>query len=499
MAFRARLVVIAAVALACIGAAPIRPAHVARAYGPVAPENSFSSQNGRAITPIDIDHYIDPDVVGAKRKLAEELMSIMPPTRRGDFLYVGKDGTVLSNRDAVVNAYLHSLQSRNTGPFGPLYKTRAATHNSPASPRSVLFRGRVVPLTAYPPPITTNDHGPYFREYSTLGTTSAFGFVTVPCGDERFNYGDAGFTYFGENGYSGGQTEGGLQTLSKSGYYDNLSIALYARNGAGYLPVTYPQNYECGSPIELVYGQLPDPNRGMFYTSASIPQYTPTYYNLPGGTVISNYVSYVFQNLPSDFYQPGYDNASGAATPCTSCYMRRMDAIAQQSYNPYSGECFGLCNGALDIRWDQVFMGQTTFYSNTPQLITINLAVSTTAWFGGLEFLPDANAVQSSPANYNQPDNFDFEGINLNGGTLPYYPTAAKFTIPLNPLPLTVTETLHKECTNGDPYNYGTYRYFPGQTDDFNNRTVPAGHEYIEQVQYAGQKICNYQGLPIRR
>lgn len=368
---------------------------------PVAAKDSFTNESGIDITDSDIDRFIDPDVTGADRALAKRLMASMPQERRGDFLYMDGKGKVLSNRDAIRNAYLADLPRTS--------KIAVARESNALSPQ------------VYPPVVGGNQGGAYLREYSQQGVTAGFGFVTIPCSDEYFIGSDAGDTYFGENGEGSGQTEGGLQTQQNSSFPNGLSISLYARstalvtasNQGGYGNVTYPTHYGCGTPIELTYGQTQGTNSGMFYTSASLPQYSPLTYSIPGGTVLSTSVSYFFGPLSNDFNDIGVD-PFGYPTPCKQCWMRRNTTIAQNIVNPNSNECFGFCHNLLTVRWDQIFMGQLISYNNTPSLISLTFGVTATGWYGGIQYYPDNVRVQHNNANLPTPINFDFEGIYLS-------------------------------------------------------------------------------------
>gem|GEM_PF-6967972 len=351
--------------------------------------------SGQQISTADIARFIDADVTGADRELAKRFMASQPENSRGDFVYLSPDGRIISNKDvlreaAMTNGLLPSLGARRT--------------------------------MSYPPVADGNQGGPFYREYSLQGITAGFGFVTIPCNDELFLQGDAGDAYFGENGKINGQTEGGLQvTDSPPMTMEPPSIQLYGRStyypAPGYTGVTNPTHYNCGSSILVSYGQLPPPNLGYFFASAGIPQYNPTVYQIPGGSISATNVSYVYANVPSDFYMAGYDGTS-TYTPCLQCYMRRMDSIAQAAYNPYTGECFGMCDGHIGIRWDQIYMGQLTQYSNTQSngvsSISVTFKISGENWFGSVQKFPDTSRVQSSTANLPANTiNWDYEGIDL--------------------------------------------------------------------------------------
>jgi hypothetical protein len=173
----------------------------------------------------------------------------------------------------------------------------------------------------------------------------------------------------------------------------------------------------------------------MFFAIAGYPQWNPLTYQIPGGAIISTNASWVFDNVPSDFIGAPGSDGTGTHTPCYQCYMRRMDSIAQTAYNSQSGECFGMCNGTISIRWDQIYMGQITSYSITNNGNTLNdtIKVSGENWYGGTQYFPDQTRVQSSPANLPANSiNFDFEGLNMlaNGS----YPAAGSFA-KLIPIP----------------------------------------------------------------
>lgn len=391
---------------------------------PVAAADSFTNESGLDISDSDIDRFIDKDVTGNDRALAMRLMRLMPKNRRGDFLYLDGKGTILSNRDAIKNAYL-------------------ATGVKPPTIRETQQARTAAPQSQYPPVVSSNDGGAYLREYSVQGITAGFGFVTIPCGDELIFSQDEADTYFGENGEQNGSTEGGLATVQNPNYYQGLSIQLYGRstalkssnNPGGYGTVQYPTHYNCGTPIELVYGQLQGTNQGYYYASASLPQYSPLYYSIPDGNVLSTNVSYVYLPVPSDFSDNG--SLFNAQTPCRNCFMRRNTTIAQQTVNPWSGECFGFCHGQLTVRWDQIYMGQLVGYNNTPSLISLTLAVTGTSWYGGIQVYPDGNRVQHSSANLPSSINFDYEGINLSSTAPGPFAQAAGSFGSLKPIPAT--------------------------------------------------------------
>jgi hypothetical protein len=67
-------------------------------------ENSFADANGALlVSDDDFGKFVDPQINGANRSLAISFLKMMPSGARGDFIYVGPNGTILSNRTNIVN------------------------------------------------------------------------------------------------------------------------------------------------------------------------------------------------------------------------------------------------------------------------------------------------------------------------------------------------------------------------------------------------------------
>ena len=138
--------------------------------------HGFSEAANASLTTDDeYGAFVDPQVAGADRQLAIRLLKIMPPSLRGDFVYV--DGMkVLSNRVELTSGI------RFVKPGDP--QTQLPSRGAASGVRKQLN---------YPP--LGGLGGPYLRNYSAQGVNAAIGYATVPC-DSILSGADNGFMYF---------------------------------------------------------------------------------------------------------------------------------------------------------------------------------------------------------------------------------------------------------------------------------------------------------------
>lgn len=238
--------------------------------------NSFSEAVNLPLRYSDLDRFVDPQIKGRDRLLAIWFLSIMPPNMRGDFVSEQPDGRILSNKVAL--AMTVRIRPLNpTKVLRPLGKTRPAP-----------FTNRVNPLTY---PHTGGSGGSWIRSESAQGVTAAFGYASFPCDSSYNSFDDTGNMYF--NAYTAASS-GSLVDAGLAANYDkNLSStdaeAFIVSNGyvySGWLGgsgvPTNPKTvtWHCGTPVAMMYGDLPLPSGWSFFV-AGLPDYDPTQLALP--------------------------------------------------------------------------------------------------------------------------------------------------------------------------------------------------------------------------
>ncbi len=411
--------------------------HAQTSFGPPASRifqavpNVFATARGKQLTDADLDGYIAPSVTGADRVLAHKIMAFMPINQRGDFVYSSLSHHLVTNNPALL-------------PYITLSVRRRPTHMSLSGTRRPYTNGfGIQPLTVTqcsppnPPTGGTGAGGPYLRQVSFCGFTSAFGFVNVPCGFTSFNNSDRGFLYFELQGASGSETEGGLQYNSDTSVQPHLvsttrgDLTNDMNNSAAH--------YGCGMNLGIGHGATSDGS--MTYTEVGVlpSDLTPQFVFYSGQEFSLQNAAWLFYQQPGDISGAGTDNL-GEPTPCTQCSISQVTSIGQADQYTYSqdGSYFGVDLSASPqanmINWMQVAFGE--WQSNCmpgTSLCTFQYSSDPTAYYQGEENYPNN---QISESNLNVPSYGPYEsydGINLTGSSGFAVPSAT-FREPLPPL-----------------------------------------------------------------
>ncbi|HEX3469200.1 MAG TPA: hypothetical protein VHT05_14060, partial [Candidatus Elarobacter sp.] len=134
-------------------------------------KNVFASAQNATLSEADFDSYIDKSVQGSDRIVARRLMRYMPANLRGDFVYVGSDGRLISNNPLLLSHAQLTLTPRTA--------SSSITGRGPEGSREVSGYSS----SCSPPDPPTNGHGPYVRLVSLCGFAAGWGFVYVTPGD----------------------------------------------------------------------------------------------------------------------------------------------------------------------------------------------------------------------------------------------------------------------------------------------------------------------------
>ena len=120
-----------------------------------AANNIFEAAKGRTLNDSDIDQYITAPLMGSDRVTAHQLMALMPPTQRGDFLFMTRDGRILSNNETLLlGASLKSI---------PIVAAARRTASSVSGTRAMDYSDTCSPTNPYA------GTGPYTRQVSKCG------------------------------------------------------------------------------------------------------------------------------------------------------------------------------------------------------------------------------------------------------------------------------------------------------------------------------------------
>ena len=338
----------------------------------------------------DYGQWINPEITGADRAKAIYFMKMMPPNLRADFVYVDRNGTVLSNR----------LSLEREVRFKPF--------NLPNG-RSNLSSGTRMPMAV---PSTNDSSGPYVREYSQTGDSAALGYATISCGTTNLTPGDGAYMYTGTFDGNWTNFDSGLE------YYNDKEIKSFVNVGHHYKQSGWvnPQTFQCGQHI-LVWSGVVSSQLGVLLTG--LPVKDPTTTLVPPSTLRLATGTWNFFQLPTGFTAtPATEN--GVLAQCGSCTEKRMTTIAfgfRNSYTSGDTSCFGGCFGVATNHWDQFVMGNLSqpcgsmAGPNFPNF-TCTLWWTQSSWYGGIQKEPNAGVSGSfvpSVGDYNQYE----EGINL--------------------------------------------------------------------------------------
>jgi hypothetical protein len=321
--------------------------------------DTFSIARNKLLKDADLDQYIDSSVNGADRKLAKRLMRLMPPSMRGDFVYV--DGKRIISNNASLPKYV-----KFDAPRGPQVVARDAQSaaRAPDAARRPMYTAN---NACGPAP---SHSGPYIRYISKCKYAGAIGIVKIDCNSTGGPYmgaggDDSGNAYFNvTKGYGRTQqasAEGGLVWLGDQPASDGTGgIEPYVRyNG-------YPSwrngsiHYGCGQDLIIAHGLVYGQNQ--FYTFiGQLPSnfnenayWAGTVYNFVNVTWMFYPTQGDFQNLTTDT-----DNA-GVPSPCNVCAITRETTIGQNNGEANDGSYFGADSGVealVGVHWEQVAFG----------------------------------------------------------------------------------------------------------------------------------------------
>lgn len=469
--------------------------------------NVFEAARGRYLTYSDLGKYIDPSVTGADREMARHLMALMPINQRGDFIYVSRNGRLLSNNPARLR-------------YVTLTYRRATPQNRKMGVSPVLGRGwnegpnpDDYQSPCSPPNPPSNPHGAYVRNVSQCGFAAGWAFVNLPCGTTVMNDGDQGYLYWELRGNAGSLVEGGLNYYSDhpSGVPPTGGQAPYLRSSAigngGYETLTNGSaRYDCGQNMGIFHGAaLPSAGQLTFTEVGIVPSnLDPQTEWLNSQIVTLENAAWLFGPAPSDVTGDSIDNA-GFETACGGCSISQVTSIAQNANNYNSdGSFFGVSVGQNAINWLQVGMGDwggDCYPGST--LCTFYVAADPTGYYGGPQYYPDSNISQSNffLAGYGPYETFD--GILLPGGSPITQRTAlGGFNEPLPPLPCTLDSqnfcsvaTINKimrtaECTNNQGQNVSVTQILDTWWETYSVRTIQQPVDYETQTYSVVQRGC---------
>lgn len=391
--------------------------------------NVYAGARDRMLNDVDIDVYISPSLSGPDRRLARQLMSFMPPSQRGDFVYLDRyTGRTFSNNPALLRNVRVTYESRARPPSVIGRATRQSLRTSPSLRAVPMVDGSCSPPNPPPTP-----QGAYSRVVSPCTFSAGWGFVDVACLTTAFANGDTGYLYMELTGPGGSESEGGFQ------YNGDTSIAPWLRvNGPQIIMTNNSVRYGCGQ--QLVDWSGATPTNQLFTEVGQLPaSYNPQTAWITEQTISLANASWLFTSAPSDINGAGTD-AAGASTPCTRCSISKVTTIAQSGVSTYSvnGSYFGVDGYNQNaIEWNQVAFGDwgSNCYSGTT-LCTFYASADPTQYFYGIQGYPNINIAQADtgPTGYGPYESFD--GVSLNGsrGDAQYRAPAGSLTEPLPPL-----------------------------------------------------------------
>ncbi len=469
---------------------------------------SFSDAVG-LILPTDqqLDKFIDPEVTGHDRIQSLEFMRMMPANKRGDFVYVNREGKVLSNRVALAQKVRFYQDGDSHLPLTVARYRQGATRTT----------------RAYPP--IGGSGGPYIRHYSAQGVNAAIGYAAFPC-DTALQGGDSAFMYF--NSYTanpgGSITDAGLTTAAAFGnrpqpfikFFDELRNRYYGWSSSDNI------RWPCNTSVGMLYGTIYGTGKSVLMVG--IPQYDPRKYRIPPNNVqwvmgIWNF----FDTSPYLTNGPGI--VQGQSSPCTGCSVAKMFTISPGT-DPNAHSCFGLCSTypTPNGRWDQVFMGQLLRPCQATSSTTATCGIAfydNNQWFGGTD-VGDGGTAQYGViggAAWSASDiNYGLEGIELGRRFLAQdiQPPPGTFQDPLwDPPPCAddgnsacgnYTFINMTSCDPGDGsqlnypsyWQYTGYSFVTGQTSNFQGYQNPFGGECYSgmQMQTTWQLLSGPSTMP---
>lgn len=445
------------------GCGPHSPTGSASGLPPLSPQSSaigdkavtsihniYADARGKSLSDGDLDQYISAPLSSSDRQIAHKIMRLMPPMQRGDFVYLGADGHAFSNNPNL-------LANTSIGSKKPQVATstiRPSRSTSISSTRRRMWSAS----QCSPPNPPANPDGVYTRDVADCGFDAGWAFVNVGCGATNFAPNDDGELYFEILGSEGSLVEGGLE------YYNDQSIAPHFRSTAA--PgngIVYMQNntvrYACGQTLAIWHGITSDGSMTFTEVGQVPSNLDPQTAWMNEQIVTLNNASWMFYQAPGDFHTNPNQDGANWPSPCTSCSVSKMTAIAQGNVPSGlgyidDGSYFGTNGQYNEINWLEVGFGNWASDCTTgTSLCTFDVASDPNVYYGGTEAYPDDSTAQSCTSQTDCSSYVgqtgwgpyeSWAGIALPGSGVPAARTpAGKFTEPLPPPP----------C-NADSYGY---------------------------------------------
>jgi hypothetical protein len=404
--------------------------------------NIFSAARNATLGDADLDKYITAPLIGPDRVLAHKLMAFMPASQRGDFLYMSPDGRVISNNAALL-PYAKVTWTKRISP----QSSAPAAKERPQFARGYDYSSPCSPTNPYA------GTGPYVRNVSMCGFGAGWAFLKIPCGTTTLNQGDNGYVYFEITGPSNSaHVEGGMFTPDGTTFDPYLRSDAYSQNN-GYETLTNGQaRYSCDEQMAIWHGITYTVPGYTFTEIGDASAYDPYTVWVNQQIVSLTSAAWLFGALPPSIAsaQQGQDNA-GAKSPCLSCSISQVTAIAQSNTSGWTadGSEFGIdASGNNAVQWLQVGFGN--WDSNCAPgttLCTFLVSADPLQYYGGPQYYPDSNVSGSNMGATGYGPYESVDGIQAYGGLSHTRSADIAINEPLPPPPCTVDS--HGYCSTG--------------------------------------------------
>ena len=409
--------------------APANPVITDVSFARAAVTSRFRAARNKRLSVNDMDAYIDSSVAGNDRVLARKFMAYMPPNLRDDFVYLAPDGHLVTNNPAILS------YAKVTHGINPPVAPPAIPESRTAAPASGTRRPKDYSDNCSPPNPPNSPGGAYVRMVSYCGFTAGWGFVTIPPGTSYMpydvanaRYNDNGFAYFEIQAPSsppqfyGTTTEGGFE------YYNDQSIAPYARSSApeyrftnaGYVNITGGQNrYNAGDLLFLTHGLTADKKYVYVCAGKSPPGLNPHQAWVSSQIFQPQNAGWFFLDASPDMSgAPTSVNAASQNSPCIGCSVSKVVSIAQRNTSTWQvdGSFFGVVGNTSAIMWQQVAFG--VYLANCTKgtsLCTFQASANPARYYGGAQYYPYQGVAQTHPYPSGYGPYQSFDSINLSG------------------------------------------------------------------------------------
>ena len=389
-------------------------------YAQVVP-NKFAAERRPQLGDADLDRYIDSSVTGADRTLARSLMRLMPPSERGDFVYLKPGNQILTNNLALLPYVKVTMSSA----------TPATTSGvRPAAARQISSFGNTRKPKNYPsciPQTPSSPMGALAQMFSYCGFSAGFAFVQVPGGYTNLEGppNEAGYLYFEifSANSATNTAEGGFEYDDDNHIHPYAAVSNQGRVQINNSSATYQHDNLLGTMTGVTQVGSSSSGAIIFTVSGLAPSaFNPALNWLTGTPFTLQNAAWQFIPVPASagFWDPGYDPV-GNATGCQGCSTARVTTIAQNAgvfTNPNNyqdnpncnygtwcqdGSFFGvdLVNGYNVIWWVQVAFGtwgnDCVENSNHTgwNLCTFYASSDPDNYFGGSQVYPTNYAAQT--------------------------------------------------------------------------------------------------------